>query len=345
MKKKTKKKEHVALSASRIKTLQGCTWQYYCNYILKLPDKGNLGSQLGSISHLILECLSKKKRKKQYDKCIKHKNIYKVAPITRLVKKWFAKYDIYSKENADKLNKMVLQGLLYDFFGKGFGRPTASFSELSFDLEDSIGYRIRGFIDRLFLYKSKKTAVIRDYKTSKKVFDGKDASDNLQDQMYSLAVNKLFPEYKKRIVEFPFLQVMIKTGIDAVIKMENLSEDDLESFEYFLAEVQEQIDNFSKDDAKSNMAFYKDYPSDGSFSGRLLCGFDEFKGQKKKDGNDRWGCGFKWPFKYYSVKDKKGNVLRTYFLDDYDKIEYDDENGEKLYIEKYEGCPAWNKNK
>ena len=70
-----------------------------------------------------------------------------------------------------------------------------------------IKYKIRGFIDKLFLYKRKKFAIIRDFKTSKEVFKGKDQTDNLQDLMYSLAVKNLFPEYSERVSEFLFLQI------------------------------------------------------------------------------------------------------------------------------------------
>ena len=45
------------LSASRIKTAQTCSWTYWCNYKLKLPDAGNDGSSRGTICHNIFELL------------------------------------------------------------------------------------------------------------------------------------------------------------------------------------------------------------------------------------------------------------------------------------------------
>ena len=36
--------ELVRLSASRIKTLQSCSWSYYSNYVLKLPQTNNSGA-------------------------------------------------------------------------------------------------------------------------------------------------------------------------------------------------------------------------------------------------------------------------------------------------------------
>lgn len=334
------------LSATKIKCLQSCSWMYWAKYKLKLPEKNNLGAQLGSIAHTVFECLGNPRHKKHYDKCIKSGNIYKCEPIRILIKKYFKKTGISSKDDAVKLNSMIMSGLTYDFFGKENGRPSESYSELEFELnveDEGKNYKVKGFIDKLFLYKKKTTALIRDFKTSKKAFEGKDAEDNLQDQIYSLAVKKLYPEFLKIKVEFPFLQLMPSKGSEAIVKMENHSNSEMDGFEYFLTEIQKIVDSFEEKDAVKDMAYYKEYPSDKSFSGRLLCGFDDYKGHLKKDGSPRWGCPFKWGFEYYCVRDKDNNIKSTYFLDEYDKISYDEENGDKIFIEKYKGCPAWNK--
>ena len=60
------KKHQSALSASRIKTLQQCSWKYWCNYILKLPDKSNEGASRGWICHLIFELLGNPRHLKNY---------------------------------------------------------------------------------------------------------------------------------------------------------------------------------------------------------------------------------------------------------------------------------------
>ena len=70
--------ELVKLSASRIKTLQSCSWMYYCNYNLKLPQKNNSGAMRGTVAHLIFEVLANPRHEhyvKQIVKngtCIKH---------------------------------------------------------------------------------------------------------------------------------------------------------------------------------------------------------------------------------------------------------------------------------
>ena len=72
--------------------------------------------------------------------------------------------------------------------------------------ENGKNYRILGFIDKLFLFKKEGRILIRDFKTSKGVFEGKEAVDNMQDLMYSLAVKYLYPEYIKRNSEFLFIK-------------------------------------------------------------------------------------------------------------------------------------------
>ena len=105
------------------------------------------------------------------------------------------------------MKEMIFNGLTYDFFGKDLGKPNEDYSEKDFLIIENNGdikYKIRGFIDKLFLYKRKKFAIIRDFKTSKSVFKGKDYTDNLQDLMYSLAVKKCSLSTLQELVNFCF---------------------------------------------------------------------------------------------------------------------------------------------
>ena len=49
--------EKIKLSASKIKTAEGCSWLYYTKYVLKLPDISNSGASRGTICHLILKIM------------------------------------------------------------------------------------------------------------------------------------------------------------------------------------------------------------------------------------------------------------------------------------------------
>jgi hypothetical protein len=335
------------LSASRIKTAQSCSWLYWSKYKLNLPDASNDGAKRGSICHLIFELLGEPKRKKIYDKIVKSKDVFAVASIERLIRKHAKKSEVDDQENIDLIKEMTLNGLMYDFYGDKNGKPTHALSEKDFEIvintEDK-KYKIKGFIDKLFLYKKKKSALIRDFKSSKQKFKGKEVSDNLQDYMYSLAVKHLYPEYTNRISEFLFLKFNLDDNdseSDGAIQMSAISEDDLEGFEYQLSGIQEYLDNFSEQDATNNFAASQPYPSDNSFSGPLQCGFAKQKGQLKKDGTPMWHCPMKFDFDYYAVINAEGKHVKSYIEKEFDKsMVPENHTFEKRY---YAGCPKHQK--
>jgi hypothetical protein len=246
---------------------------------------------------------------------------------------------------------MTLAGLHFDFFGARRGKLEEGISEQSFDITVDEGeklYRLRGFIDKLFLYKDKSLAVIRDFKSSKSIFKGKDLSDNLQDLLYTLAVRKLFPHFKKRQVEFLFLKFDLNST--GTVKMPEVSEEELEGLEEHLSQIQRFLDDFDEYDAVSNFAGAQKYPSDGSFGGPLMCGKDGYKIFKGKPLRDKEGnkvvayiCPYRKPLDYYTLKDRKDKIIRSVFLEDKNKITPNIEAGETLKLTKYEGCPYWNK--
>ena len=336
------------LSASRIKTAQSCSWLYYCKYKLKLPDTTNDGASRGTVCHLILEVLAKKGRKRYYNKIIKENSIFAVPAVGRLASIWAKKLSVDDTENLKFIDSMIVNGLYHDYFGEEIAKPTKSFSEKKFDIEINDGpkrYRINGFIDKLFLYKGKKAALIRDFKTSKRVFEGKEAEDNLQDLMYSLAVKHLYPDYKSRQSEFLFLKFELGKDLlgennKGVLQMAPLSDDELEGFEYQLTEWQNYLDNFDEDTASSDFAFDRGFPEKNEgFTGRLMCGFATAPGQLKKDGTPMWHCSFKFKFDYYALKGPDGQIKKTVFTKDRDlllPLQEADDTIEKL---SYAGCP------
>ncbi len=350
------------LSASRIKTAQSCSWLYYSKYVLGLPDSSNDGAKRGSICHLVFELLGEPRRKNIYQKIIEEEDIFAVESVKRLVLKHAKKSCVDDEDNIQMIKEMTLNGLEYDFHGKKIDDPTEAISEKDFEITHEsecgeIKYKIKGFIDKLFLYKDKSFALIRDFKSSKQVFKGKEISDNLQDYMYSLAVKHLYPEYKNRQSEFLFLKFNLddesklrnspnsllpkKDKSSGVVSMASISEDDLEGFEYQLSAMQTYLDNFSKKDAVGNLAARQPFPSDNSFSGPLQCGFAKVKGQLKKDGTPMWHCFAKFAFDYIAVLDKNGKLVKSYNEEDFD-IKYlkEDQTFEKRH---YAGCPAFNK--
>ena len=87
------------LSASKIKTLKACSWQYWCKYNLKLPDKTNSGALKGDTVHIVLECLGAKRHKHNYNKIIKGKKTFASKSVKRLILKHI--------ESALKTKKVV----------------------------------------------------------------------------------------------------------------------------------------------------------------------------------------------------------------------------------------------
>jgi len=328
------------LSASKIKTLKACSWQYWCKYNLKLPDKTNSGALKGDTVHIVLECLSAKRHKHHYNKIIKGKKTFASKSVKRLILKHIKRKELNLKEDLDDICEMILKGLYYDFFGTKNGEPSEIVSEKDFEITveaEGISYKIKGFIDKLFIYESSSLVLIRDYKTNKKKYEGKEITDNLQDYMYTLAIRKLYPHLKDIKMEFLFLKQDMDNG--GVMPMQSKDKYELIGFEHELTNYQQYADSFNDKTALSNLAANQGMPKDGSFSGKLLCGFAKQPNQLKKDGTPMWYCTYKFPFNYFALYDSKKNLIKTAFnKKDLVKIQ---KLNQKIIAENYAGCPCW----
>ena len=344
----------VYLSASRIKTAQQCSWTYWCKYILKLPDRGNDGASKGSICHLIFEVLGVPSRKKYFDEIMKKGSIWDVEPIKRLVLIHAKKRGVNTEEHLEDMDRMIVNGLRFDFFGEEEGKLEKGFSEKSFALsidESGVKYNIRGFIDKLFLYEDKQ-AIIRDFKTSKQKFKGKEITDNMQDLMYCLAIKKLFPEYSS-LSEFLFLKFDLDKDLfgnpgSGAIRMKKLPDEVLEGFEYELTEIQKYLNNFSSQNAHSNFAANQNYPKDGTFGGPLACGKDGFKMSRGKEVLDKdcntiksFICAFRKPFEYHVLLSPEGDIRKSVYEEDLSELNSLKKKGDTIEKRQYKGCPHW----
>ena len=144
--------ELVRLSASRIKTLQSCSWSYYSNYVLKLPQTNNSGAMRGTIAHLIFEILSNHRHHKYVKRIVKKNTCEAVPSVWGLIFKTAKKIGLDLDEMVKPLKKepeitnlkcideMILVGLKFDFMDiKGFVG-----SEWAFDIvNESPKYRIK----------------------------------------------------------------------------------------------------------------------------------------------------------------------------------------------------------
>jgi hypothetical protein len=294
------------LSASRIKTLETCSWVYWNNYHTKVPQSQNDGALRGTICHTIFELLLNKRHLKNYKRIIKKNAINGDEGVDRLVKKLSAKVKL-DESNYKLLNDMILVGLKNDFFGEGgeIVKP-----EYDFDIKnDEPKYHIRGFIDKPI--KIKKEMHIIDYKSSKYKFRGDDLEANIQAMMYSLASKKLWPKLKP-IVKFLFLRFP-KQPIQELV----FDDDQIKGFEHYLEHINNYVNKFDEESARSNFAI-------DSVKNKWMC----------QVGG--WKCPYKDPYKYYVKLNDKGEVVETSLEDNFKDIK-----GFKVETRTYQGCPKF----
>ena len=303
-------KDKIYLSASRMGTLDKCSWQYWCKYVLKLPDTTNDGAIRGSICHLILELLLKPRHKKYYDKILETQDITFTPAVDRVVIKHLKQQNAYNEENYSLCNKMIYVGLDNDFFGEEGGHIEEP--EKEFVIESKRPeYNIRGYIDKPIEYKKDKLVKIVDYKTSKAKFKGDELNSNIQAMMYSLAAKKLWPKMKRRMVQFLFLK------FPRAPKQElEFTDEQLKGFEYHLEQVNKTLSEFDEQAAESN------YAADNGHG--WLCG-------PAKRG---WICPFHKPFDYYALLDSTGKQIKSSYEDDLKP-----KDGETVEKRHYDGCP------
>lgn len=316
------KQENQPLSASKIKKLEDCSWSYWCTYHLKLPDKSNLGAQLGTICHLIFEVLLNPRHLKSYQRIVKNKSVDADKGCVRLIKKHLDLQKVNTPENYILLDQMILVGLKSDFFVKGAELLGA---EYAFEIKnESPNYYIKGFIDKP--YRRGNKVIIDDFKSSKKKFEGEEKDSNLQAMIYSLAAKKIWGEVEPE-VRFIFLRF----SDDPMVKLK-FNEESLKGLEYYLEYTQQRVNSFTEEDAKKHFAFNQTDVE--GFKGKLMCGFAKYPGQKKKDGNLMWHCPHKFPYKYYVLKDKDNKTLKSSLENNFKP-----KTDEKVLELEYAGCP------
>jgi ATP-dependent helicase/DNAse subunit B len=316
MEQKTKGVKERILSASRLKTLETCSWSYWCNYHLKLPQKQNEGALRGTVCHLVFEMLVKKKHKKHFNKISKAGTIKASEAVHRMVMKHLTQMEksfdlpMTNEENTELVDDMIVVGLKCDFFGWG-GRVDKP--ELEFLLESKDPeYKIRGFIDKPIVYKKGKKIKIVDYKSSKYKFRGEELHSNVQAMVYTLAAQKEWPGYTPT-VEFQFLR-----HPKSPLQQLKFNEDQLRGLEYYLAHTFQIVNNFTEETAITNYAADKKKDS-------WLC----------KIG--KWRCPYIDPYDYFVIVDKNKEEIKKSFK----KKELQNvlKKGDKIEKRTYEGCP------
>lgn len=336
------KKELVPLSASRIKTLDTCAMIYKAKYILKIPEPSStVATAIGSTMHEALELIFKAD-KSMFNKIKKH-GVKKEKELVKLIKEQAEKYEL--DEGSIETVYEMLENVMSDddFFGDKAGKLAENHAELPFDIiKDTPNgkFRILGYIDRIHMDEDKHLH-IRDYKSSKKVFEGKDLTSNIQGSMYCYAGRELFPESKSSHCEFWFTRHDLKAGGKVVLP--KVSDYENKGLELELATYQNIVENLDDNFVENNMAANKGYPKDNSFSGLVACGYAKYPGHLKKDGTPYWHCSFKFPYDFYAIVDESGARIKTAILSEKHLLEKELKEGQKIKKFRFSGCPVWNK--
>ena len=97
------------VSASTMKSLEQCSWKYYTDKHLKVPEKNNDGARRGTICHALLEYLQNEKHRDNYDRVIKANDMSGDSACLRLTRRHFevADMDDKSEDNFDLVKKMM----------------------------------------------------------------------------------------------------------------------------------------------------------------------------------------------------------------------------------------------
>jgi len=306
-----------SLSASKIKTLENCSWLYWCNYHLRLPQIKNEGSMKGSACHYVFELLILDKYKPLVDLVVRYNSITVNKALERLTKKYIKREGLPTKASIfEQIDQMILVGLKNDFYVKG---GTLVSPEFKFDIIDD-DFRIKGLMDKPFIRGD--TIIIDDYKSSKQKFKGEDEESNIQAMMYSYAATRIWPHLKP-LVRFIFLQYP-----DNPIMEVSFTKDTLKGFEKFLKGIQKRVTTFNEKSAKSYFAADQATHDEG---------FAKRPDELKKDGTPKWYCSYKFPYDYFEVK-KDNKIVYTVMEKSQIKTL---KLGEYVIKKHYDGCPRW----
>jgi hypothetical protein len=310
-----KDKSKIKLSASKIKTLQNCSWTYHAQYVLKLPQSPNTGASRGLCAHIVLECLINPRHSKRLEE-LQSKSSFPES-VTRLIEKHAKKLKVDDPENLQMISEMILTAVNFDFKCEGAKDVKA---EEQFRIETE-NYLINGFIDKTCTYPDGEIE-IWDYKTSKAKFNKEEIESNMQALMYSLACLKQTGKIPK--IKFLFLRFPRQPLQEPHI----CSQSELRGFERYLETISRSLAQFDEKKALKDMAVHDE-------SRRWLCGKEGFK----KDGSKAFICQYRNPFDYYAILDQEGNVVSTSF----EKSNLKPGDGQSIKKLYYSGCPAFRK--
>ena len=189
------------LSASKIATLNKCSWSFYAKYILKLPDESNDGARRGSVTHEVLEYLAKPENREFAEEVVADGDPRNFPLIVDMVAEEAVKNDLYGDENIEMVYNFIANAFRWDFFVDGYDIVGI---ERFFKIEEP-DYKALGYID--VDAEKGDESLVKDYKTSKAKKTKKEIQFDVQAYMYALAAYKRDPSKKKISRPIPISEV------------------------------------------------------------------------------------------------------------------------------------------
>jgi DNA helicase II / ATP-dependent DNA helicase PcrA len=179
-------KDKIHFSASALKTYKDCPLKYKFQYVLEVPSGGKSYFDLGSAVHSVVEVLTRRQIEEQgyvptKDDAINILDYYWVS----------SSYQSITAEQEDRAHaeRMLEFFAMWCAERKGMG-CTPFAAEKDFEIEVA-GKKVIGFIDRIDLTPSGNYEVF-DYKTGKSTLNGNTIRSDIQMNLYSLAIEKLY---------------------------------------------------------------------------------------------------------------------------------------------------------
>ena len=182
-------------SFSRLDTFNQCEYQYYLNYVLKVPSPDNIYSVLGTTVHDIFEAMQEGKmtRKEALDKFDTELELYKILQFKFMSKQVETNY-------VNSINHAIY------YFEPIHGDKCEVEKEVFINLD---GFKLRGYID-LITFNSDGSVNIYDFKTSTKY-----SKDDLKKKarqliLYGIAMEQL--GYKVNMIAWDMLKYCTVKG-------------------------------------------------------------------------------------------------------------------------------------
>jgi hypothetical protein len=290
-----------------------------------VPERGNDGSNRGTICHEVLELLVKPRHKRIYTAAIMAGRCCDVPVLWRVIQRKAKTWRVSDAANLTLIDGFIMVALVTGFFGP---KGSVVHAEKEFSLqvnEDGKRYNVRGVIDKIFEHvrdeyeRGLSWVEGMDYKTSKVKFDKDKLEHNTQSYIYQIAIRRMFPKAILRRFHFLFL----KFPKAPVQEQPVFTDDQLSGFEYQLTSWQTAMEGFTDKNAADNLAVHDD-------ERKWLCGREG----PKKDGTPSFICSARMPLDYWVLLDENGEWIASAFKED----ELTPKEGQVVVPRHWSGC-------